>query len=82
MVSEKRGIYQGLSLPVSLIDEVKKHIEKRPQYKGVTEFVRKSIREKMDKENKISSGMSTNLTENDIVSIVNRVLAHGYNKMK
>jgi len=44
--------------------------------------VRKSIREKMDKENKISSGMSTNLTENDIVSIVNRVLAHGYNKMK
>ena len=47
MTTTERGIYQGISLPVSLIQETKKHIEKRPQYKGVTEFVREAIREKM-----------------------------------
>ena len=40
---EKRGKYQGLSLPVSLIDEVKEHIEGRREYSGVTKFVRQAI---------------------------------------
>ena len=40
---EKREKYQGLSLPVSLINEVKEHIEGRREYSGVTKFVRQAI---------------------------------------
>jgi len=47
---EKRGKYQGLSLPVSLINEVKKHIEEYREYKGVTEFVRQAIRAQLQYE--------------------------------
>ena len=49
-MENKRGKYQGLSLPTSLLDEIKKHIEKHREYKSVTDFVRESIRGQMKQE--------------------------------
>jgi Arc/MetJ-type ribon-helix-helix transcriptional regulator len=59
MTTKERGIYQGISLPLSLIQEIKKHIEKRRQYKGVTEFVREAIREKMTTEKSMPSDLNS-----------------------
>jgi len=50
----KRGIYQGISLPKTIINSVKDHIKKHPEYKSNTEFIRDAIREKMRTENSYS----------------------------
>ena len=43
----KRVKYQGVSLPIPMIEEIKKHIKNNPQIHGVPEFVRIAIREKI-----------------------------------
>ena len=48
--NDKRGIYQGISLPKKLIVEIKKHLEEHTEYKSVTEFIRNSIRDKIKSE--------------------------------
>jgi metal-responsive CopG/Arc/MetJ family transcriptional regulator len=42
--------YHGISLPSPLIEEVKKYIIDRPEYRSVAEFTKEAIREKMRKE--------------------------------
>lgn len=43
--------YQGVSLPIPMIDAIRKHIANDDTYRGVPEFVRDAIREKMKKPN-------------------------------
>ena len=44
----KRNVkYQGLSLPVPVLDKIKEHIADFPEYTSVTDFVRQSIRTKI-----------------------------------
>jgi hypothetical protein len=49
-MSEKRGIYQGLSFPQQLIEQVEDHISTFKEYKSVTEFFREAVREKLRRE--------------------------------
>jgi len=70
MKQESEVKYQGLSLPVTLINEIKNHIKKHLEYKGVTEFVREAIRDKMKKETsnqrkKSSSGVQIAVATSD-----------------
>jgi len=39
--------YHGISLPVPVIEEVKKFIKDKPEYRSVAEFVKESIRMNM-----------------------------------
>ena len=50
--TKERGKYQGVSLPVDLISEVKKFVINNPKYKSIAEFTREALREKMRRENK------------------------------
>ena len=46
-MTEKRNIpYQGISLPVPIINEIKKHIKNR-SYTTATDFIKAAIREKI-----------------------------------
>jgi Arc/MetJ-type ribon-helix-helix transcriptional regulator len=36
--------YQGFALEIPLIDEIKKHIKDKPEYRSVTDFVRDAIK--------------------------------------
>ena len=47
--------YQGVSLPVPFINEIKKHIKGDPKYRSIADFVRESVREKMEKGNTIKN---------------------------
>ena len=42
--------YQGFALEIPLINNIKKHINDRPQYRSVTDFVRAAVREKIEYE--------------------------------
>ena len=44
MASTKKAKYHGLSLPSPLIEDVKKHIETRPSFTSVADFVRFAVR--------------------------------------
>ena len=72
--------YQGISLPEEFIDELKKHVMGNPRYKSVADFAREALREKMDREKNNSS--APQLSEDNIVSIVSRVLQHELGKLK
>jgi len=48
--SKKPVKYQGFALEIPLINDIKKHINHRPQYRSVTDFVRAAVREKIDYE--------------------------------
>jgi hypothetical protein len=45
---KKRAKYQGVSLPVPLIEEIKKHIMHKKEYRGIADFIKQAIREKMN----------------------------------
>ena len=40
--------YQGISMPIPFIEEIKKHIMNDPKYRSVADFAREGIREKMN----------------------------------
>jgi len=42
--------YRGLSFPVPLLEEVKTHIGSKQEYRSVSEFIRDSIREKIQRD--------------------------------
>ena len=42
--------YQGFAFDKPLIDEIKKHIEGKYQYRTVTDFVRQAVLERLEKE--------------------------------
>lgn len=51
MKEEKgRPQYQGFSLPTPFVEEIKKHIEEDPKYRSITDFIRQSLREKMQRD--------------------------------
>lgn len=39
--------YQGISVPITLIQEIKKCIKDKPEYRSIAEFVKEAIREKI-----------------------------------
>ena len=43
--------YQGISVPVPLISEIKEYIEKNPGYRSIGEFTREAIRDKLNRPN-------------------------------
>lgn len=49
MVGKKRkGTYTSLSLPTELMYEVEEVIKKDSEYRGITEFVKSAIKEKLN----------------------------------
>jgi hypothetical protein len=46
--SKPAAKYRGLSFPVPLLEEIKIYISNKPEYRSVSEFIRESIREKMN----------------------------------
>jgi len=42
--------YQGISMPIPFIEEIKKFIMKNSKYRSVADFTREAIREKMHRE--------------------------------
>jgi len=45
---ERKIKYQGVSLPVFLLDEIKQHLEKYPRrYTSITDFIKCSIRRRI-----------------------------------
>ena len=50
--------YRGMSLPVPLIEEVKEHIQNKPEYRSVSEFVKGAIRRQLLEER---TGYSDNM---------------------
>ena len=51
--TKTRGKYQGVSLPVPFIQEIKNHILKDDKYKSIAEFIKESVREKISQENEL-----------------------------
>jgi Arc/MetJ-type ribon-helix-helix transcriptional regulator len=49
--TKDRPPYQSVSLPVPFVKEIKDFIKDKPQYRSIADFVKDSIREKMDYEN-------------------------------
>lgn len=45
--------YQSVSLAIPFIEEIKKHIKDRPEYRSVADFVREATRGKMHHERDI-----------------------------
>jgi len=41
--------YQGISVPITLINEIKNYIENNDQYRSIGEFTREAIREKLNR---------------------------------
>ena len=39
--------YHSISLPVPFIEEIKKHILEKPEYRSIADFAREALREKM-----------------------------------
>lgn len=77
--------YQGVSLPVPLVEEIRKHVISDSKYKSIGEFVRDAVREKMERDNTPPSKTMGRLAQEDINKIVNSVvgtLAYGYQKVK
>ena len=51
MTKEKKHVkYQGVSLPIPFINDIKKHISKDNRYTTVPGYVRQAVREKMDRD--------------------------------
>ena len=50
MTTDERGIYQGISLPASLLEEIKKYELEHPEYKSTTDFIREAIRDKLNQD--------------------------------
>lgn len=48
---ERKIKYQGLSLPLTLLKDIKNHNKKHSEYTSVTDFVKEAIREKLRNEN-------------------------------
>ena len=47
----KRNVkYQGISIPVPIINQIKGHINKHQEYTSVTNFIRIAIRDKIDSD--------------------------------
>ena len=46
-MTERKVKYQGLSLPVVFVNDIKKHIENRTRYTSITDFVKQAVRSKM-----------------------------------
>ena len=46
--------YQGISMPIPFIAEIKKHIMFNPRYRSVADFAREAIREKMKEDQSLS----------------------------
>jgi len=42
--------YQGMSFPVPLVEEVRRFIQEKPEYRSIAEFCSEAIREKLHKE--------------------------------
>jgi len=84
-MSDKRCKYQGVSLPVPLIDEIKKHNTENLQYKGVAEFVKSAIREKI-RLDKVMSILSIDVNKKEFTTkhkdeIVKIIILIGINKI-
>ena len=45
--------YQGISLPLPLINEIKIHISKDPTYQTVPSYVRDAVREKFNRDKQL-----------------------------
>lgn len=41
--------YQGISVPITLINEIKNYIENNDRYRSIGEFTREAIREKLNR---------------------------------
>lgn len=51
MTRTKKAVrYQGFALPIDFIEEIKKHIKNKDEYRSVTDYVKQAIREKMAKD--------------------------------
>ena len=51
----KRNIkYQGVSLPVPILNKIKEHMNEHSEYTSITDFIRESIRDKIERDNTIS----------------------------
>jgi Arc/MetJ-type ribon-helix-helix transcriptional regulator len=50
MRSKPKARYQGIALDIPLMNEVKRFIQDKPEYRSMAEFVRASIREKLNDE--------------------------------
>ncbi len=47
--TKDRPKYQSVSLAVPFVDNIKKYIFNKPEYRSVADFAREAIREKMQK---------------------------------
>ncbi|GAH73749.1 unnamed protein product [marine sediment metagenome] len=52
--TKPRGKYQGISLPVPFVEEIKKYVLRDNKYKSIADFVRESCREKMERIDKLN----------------------------
>lgn len=49
--AKTKARYQGFALSIPFIDEIKRHIKDKDQYRSVTDYVRDAIRFKMSVDN-------------------------------
>ena len=76
--------YRGLSFPVPLLEEVKIYIRNKPEYRSVSEFIRESIREKMNEvtvpKDRINDSILNEINKNtkDSINDIN----NKYNKIQ
>jgi len=74
--SKKPVKYQGFAIEIPLIDEIKKTIQEKPQYRSVTDYVRDAIREKLTRDQYRMEGfkkLGENPTEEQIAAFVEEV---------
>ncbi len=58
-IKSKKTKYQGVSVPVCLIEEIKDHVKDNPKYRSISEFVRVAILERLKNDmynKKLESG--------------------------
>lgn len=49
-ITKRKVKYQGLSLPVDLVDSIKDHVESHGSYTSVTDFIKNAIRNQIESE--------------------------------
>lgn len=55
MNDKPRVRYQGISVPLELVNEIKEYIAKNRKYNSIADFTKEAVRDKLN--NKIGSGI-------------------------
>ena len=66
--------YQGISMPIPFIEKIKGHIKDDDNYRSVADYVRQSVREKMEKEPvlHLSKSELTDMIRNVVTEILDK----------